>query len=126
PGDAERKILVTGMNEAFAGGTTGSLLPELASILAESGNLEIALRGGDPKAHAQVLTYIQNDDPAVKEQRIHWIELLGQVGEPEAIPVLLDVASNSQWHSVRKAALAALTRFDNPAVSRGILALYQR
>jgi putative heme-binding domain-containing protein len=124
PGDAERKLLIDGMNEAFAGGASGKLIAELASILAKSGNLEIALRGGDATAHAKVLEYIVNDDPAVKAQRVRWIELLGQVGKPEAVPVLLSVMEQSRWHSVRIAALAALARFDDASIGKRIVGFF--
>ncbi len=122
PGDAERKIVLAGINEAFDGRQIGELLPELASRLAKSGNTEIAARSGDKTALATVIASIENDDPKLKDKRLRAIELLGQVGPPEAAPALLKVALSSQWHSVRRAALAALTRFNDPQVAQAIIA----
>ena len=124
PGEAERDVLLAGVAEAFEGRAIGQIIPELSGVLARSGNVEIALRGGDAKAHAQVLEFIRNDEEPAKPQRTRYIELLGQVGRPEAAPVLLDVAVTSRWHSVRRAALAALTRFDDATVGERIVAMY--
>ncbi len=126
PGDAERKIVLAGINEAFEGRQIGELVPELASRLAKSGNTEIAARSGDKAALAAVIASIDNDDPKLKDKRIRAIELLGQVGPPEAAPALLKVALSSQWHSVRRAALAALTRFNDPQIARRIIDAYAK
>jgi putative heme-binding domain-containing protein len=124
PGDAERAALYSAIKEAFAGREIAGLTPELAAILAKSGDVEIALRAGDAEAHRAVLALVAKDDEAVKDQRIRSIELLGQVGKPEAAPVLLDAARTSRWHSVRRAAMAALGRFDDPQIGRSIVAAY--
>lgn len=125
PGDAERRILLAGVNEAFDGRPLGTLLPELAAVLAKSGNAELAVRAGDESAVAAAIKSIANDDPKLKTQRIKTIELLGQVGPPEAAAALLDVARTSQWHSARKAALGALTRFNDPAIGRAVVEAYR-
>jgi putative heme-binding domain-containing protein len=124
PGEAERKILLNGVNEAFDGRPLGALVPELAAVLAKSGNVDLAVRAGDKKAVAEAIASIANDDPKLKERRIKTIELLGQVGPAEAAPALLDVARTSRWHSVRKAALAALTRFNDPRIGRAVVEMY--
>jgi putative heme-binding domain-containing protein len=126
PGEAERTILLAGVNEAFEGRQIGELLPELAAWLAKSGNTEIAARTGDKAALAAVIASIDDDDAKLKDRRIRAIELLGQVGPPEAAPALLKVALSSQWHSVRRAALGALTRFNDPAIARSIIEGYAK
>ena len=60
----------------------------------------------------------------MKDRRVRTIELLGQVGKPEAVPALLEAARTSRWHSVRRAALAALARFDDPRIGAGIVQAY--
>jgi putative heme-binding domain-containing protein len=124
PGEAERTILLAGVNEAFEGRPLGTLAPELAAVLAKSGNTDLAVRAGDKRAVAEAIASIANDDPKLKDRRIKTIELLGQVGPAEAAPVLLDVARTSRWHSVRKAALAAVTRFNDPAIGRAVVEMY--
>jgi putative heme-binding domain-containing protein len=126
PGADQRKILFSGINQAFEGRQIANLLPELAKHLAQSGNLEIAARAGDKGALTQIIRSIADDDPKLKTQRIHSIELLGQVGPPEAAAPLIDVALSSKWHSVRRAALAALTRFNNLAIATRIIEGYTK
>jgi putative heme-binding domain-containing protein len=126
PGDAERQILYAGINDAFEGRPLGKLIPDLAALLAKSGNADLAARAGDKAALAAAIRSIGDDDPKLKDRRIKTIELLGQVGPAEAAPALLDVALKSQWHSVRRAALAALVHFNDPAIGRSIIAGYDK
>jgi putative membrane-bound dehydrogenase-like protein len=124
PGKAERQVLLAGVNEAFEGRPLGTLVPELTAALAASGNADLAVRAGDRDA---VMTAVRSiaDDGQPKDRRIKTIELLGQVGPPEAAAALLDVARSSKWHSVRKAALGALTRFNDPAIGKAIVEAYR-
>jgi len=124
PGDAERKIVMGGIAEAFEGRQIGKLIPELASLLAASGNTDLALRAGDPMALGAAIRSLADDDAKTKDRRIKTIELLGQVGPPETAKPLLDVALTSKWHSVRRAALAALTHFNDPAIGTRIVEAY--
>lgn len=132
PGNAERKILLDGINAAFAGRALPKLPPELAEqMLASSaaGNdnpttMMLRVRLGDAKAIEQVLKFVQDDDAKLKPQRIEYLTLLGEVGKPEAGPVLLDVALTSQWHSVRRAAITALQRFDSAELGEQLVSNY--
>lgn len=128
PGPAERKILLDGVSEAFAGRSLSALPKEVAqAMLAAAGEantpVTIALRArlGDAEALAQVVKFVQNDDPSVKAQRITYLELLGEIGSPATVPVLLDAALKSRWHSVRRAALTALQRFDDPQIGKQLI-----
>jgi putative heme-binding domain-containing protein len=126
PGEKERRVLVAGIAEAFAGRPIGDLIPALKQALGESGNLEIAIRSGDKKAHDELLRFIASEDEKIKAQRVAYIELLGQVGRPEAAAVLLEVALTSRSHSVRRAALGAMVRFDDPKLAQQIVAEYAK
>jgi putative heme-binding domain-containing protein len=128
PGEDGRKLLVMGINEAFEGRRIGgAVIPQLARILRDSGNLELAARSGDKAALNRLIASIDDDDdPKLKDRRIRAIELLGQVGPPDAAPALLKVALNSKWHSVRRAALAALTHFNDPAIARSLVESYKQ
>jgi putative heme-binding domain-containing protein len=125
-GDAERKILFAGVNEAFEGREIPPLLPALASELARSGNADLALRGGDGGAHAEALRVIAMEDPKLLKQRLHYIELIAQVGRPEAAGTLLDVAATTQSDPVRRAALAAIGRFSDAQLGGRLVALYPK
>jgi putative membrane-bound dehydrogenase-like protein len=125
-GDAERKILFAGINEAFEGREIPALLPALAGELARSGSVDLALRGGDSKVHAEALRIIATEDAKLLKQRLHYIELIGQVGRPEAADTLLNVAATTRSDPVRRAALAAIGRFGDPALGQRLVALYPR
>jgi putative membrane-bound dehydrogenase-like protein len=126
PTNAEKDILLAGINQAFEGRQIPPLLPDLSAFLAKSGNTDIAARSGDKAALATLIAAINDDNPNLKDRCIKTIELLGQVGPPEAAAPLLNVALTSQWHSVRRAAFAALTRFNDPAISQSIVATYAK
>jgi putative heme-binding domain-containing protein len=124
PSAVERDLLLAGVNLAFEGRQIPKLEPELAAILAKSGNVEIAARSGDAAALASVIASIADDDAKLKDKQVKAIELLGQVGPAEAGAALLKVAMGSKWHSVRRAALAALVRYSDVEIGRAIVAGY--
>ncbi len=130
-----KKALLGGVNAAFKSSSIAAIPPRLQRALAQAmsatstGNADpaaiiLGLRSGDAKAHAAALEYIKNDDDAIKAKRIEVIDVLGQVGKDDAVPVLLDVAKSSKWHSVRRAALAAVQRFNDPKIGDAIVAMY--
>jgi putative heme-binding domain-containing protein len=123
PGDAERAILLGGVKEGFSGVPLGTIAPALASVLAASGDPEIALRFGDATAVKQALQFVQ-DESKDPEQRIRYIDLLGQLAKPEAASAVLSVATKGKTNSVRKAAIAALGRFDDPVIGQELAKLY--
>ena len=126
PGAAERDVLLAGVDKAFAGRKVGELSPELTRAIAESGNVELALRSGDPAAHERVLRYLEQDDEATQAQRVAYIQLLGQVGRPDATSALLKCAQEASSHSVRRAALAALGAFDDEQIGAALVAMLPR
>ena len=123
PSPAERDVLLAGVNEAFAGRKIAQLSPELTRAIADSGNVELALRSGDIGAHEQIIRYLEQDDEATQAKRIKYIELLGQVGRPEAAQALLKCAENASSHSVRRSALAALGAFDDARIGAAIVGI---
>jgi putative membrane-bound dehydrogenase-like protein len=125
-GEVERRGMLDGIAEAFKGGLPSNLSPRLADALRKWGGPELALRAGDRKALAEALKTILNDDPKSKSQTIELIQTVGQLASPEAIPILLEVAEGSQWHSVKRAALNALTHFEDPAIGKQIVSMYPR
>lgn len=131
---AQAQMVLKGVQAASAGQGLVAMPPSVASsfnrvvtLAGDAGDpstIILGLRSGDEKAHAAALNYIKNDDTAIKEKRIEVIDALGQVGKAEAVPVLLSVVKSSQWHSVRRAALAALQRFNDPKIGDDIVAVY--
>jgi putative membrane-bound dehydrogenase-like protein len=121
PGPAERAVILAGVNEAFAGRKIAQLSPELTRAIADSGNVELALRSGDIGAHEQIIRYLEQDDEATQAKRIRYIELLGQVGRPEAAQALLTCARSASSHSVRRSALAALGAFEDGGIAAALI-----
>ncbi len=132
--DAKKRLL-GGINAAFKNAAVATLPLRLRQAMSsaisttssgshDTASMLLGLRTGDAKAHAAALDYIRNDDAAIKAKRIEVIDTLGQVGKADAAPVLLQVAKSSRWHSVRRAALAALQRFNDPKIGDEIVAAY--
>jgi len=132
--DARR--MIKAVEDASKGGTLLEGTPDfqraLASVIARAGGNKgdapsiLLLRAGDAEAQASAVAFILNDDPAIKTKRIEVIDTLGQVGKPEVAAMLLKVATTSQWHSVRRAALAALQRFSDPKIGEQLVAGYSK
>ena len=120
PGEAERDVLLSGIKEGFVGLPLRQLIPPLATALAASGDPELRLRLGDADAHERALRFVA-DECADPQKRIRFIELLGQVRNPAAVPALLDLADNSRFAQVKTAALSALSSFGDPDIARRIV-----
>lgn len=123
PGEAERAVLMSGIKEGFAGLALGNLLPDLRLAMTASGDKEIALRLGDADAIAAALGTI-GDESQPAAQRARTIEALGQLGEARAVAPLLGVARRSKAAGIRKAAIGALARFEDPQIGAGLVLLY--
>ena len=124
-GDAEKKILLSGVRDGLVGINLKQLQPGLRSALAMSGDEEISLRLGEPAAVALALRIV-GDKSADVRKRERLIALLGEVATPAAAPVLLDTAEGSKAHDVRRAAIAALGRFEDADIGSRLVALYPK
>jgi putative heme-binding domain-containing protein len=80
-------------------------------------------RLGSPEAYDRALS-LAADAKRSEADRATLIDLLGQVGKPECVPVLLKVLSEGKGDSVRGAALSALQTFPDAAIADKVLALY--
>jgi putative heme-binding domain-containing protein len=121
-----RPALFSGIAEAFQGRAIDSdtLLPALKAWLAKSDNFEIALRAGDKAAHDKALSLLAATDAKSRAERLRLLEILGQVGRPSAIPVLLKIAEGPGDESIRRGAISALGHFDDPAIGTSLVSAY--
>jgi putative heme-binding domain-containing protein len=126
PAGIDARPLYAGVAQALEGRPSLRLIPELASALSASGELELAARTGDREAIAALIKSVSDEDSKTKDVRTRRIELLGQLAPADAATPLLDVALSSRWHSVRKAALAALVRYNDAQVGRAIVENYTK
>jgi putative heme-binding domain-containing protein len=115
--------------EAFRGRRIDGLPPELASVLDEyqsqlgKSDLALGLRLGKSEAIKEALRMIA-DESADKPTRLAYVEILGQIRRPEAVPVLLKLLGTTKSHSLKRTALEALMSFDDPSIGPAVMKLY--
>lgn len=117
------ETLLRGFEAAYRGRSLAGLPDELVAAMSDSGggSLPLRVRRGDPAAIAEVLTVVA--DPQQKpEQRISYVEMLGDVRPAAAQEVLLQLAvAADQVEGVRAAALAALQGYDADEIATTVL-----
>ncbi|HEY7428597.1 MAG TPA: PVC-type heme-binding CxxCH protein [Gemmataceae bacterium] len=124
--DAEHsKLLLRGFEEAFHGRPLGNLPAELAEALAKyaGSSVVLGLRQGRTDAIEKALKVI-SDAKADANERLQYVQILGEVKQPKAVPVLLGVVEHSRDDVLRMAALTALQPYVDLAVARTVVRLY--
>ncbi|MHB1425397.1 MAG: PVC-type heme-binding CxxCH protein [Gemmataceae bacterium] len=140
PGAEEREKLLDGMDQALEGRVLADAPPLLTKTIvrlwrrsqaegAKEGSplslLRLAVRLGDTEAYAHLLKRIA--DAKVKEgERIPLVELLGQVGKPDCVPLLLDLLGAAKSDGLRGAVLTAMQSFPDERISERVMSLYPR
>jgi putative membrane-bound dehydrogenase-like protein len=133
PGAEEVNRLIGGMEKALEGRRLERVPAPLEKHLAELwarqpnnvGLVRFAVRLGSEPAYQRALR-LAGDPKAAERDRLGLIEMLGQVGKADCVPVLLRLLEPAEKDAVRKAALAALQSFPDPKVSERVLALYPK
>ena len=118
----DARLLMTGFEAALSGRSLPSMPAELAEALArfEKGSVTLGLRRGRPEAVDEALRVL-GDDKADKGLQRRYVQVLGEVPQPRAVPSLLKLAGRSSDGSLQAAALAALQRYDDPEIAAAIL-----
>ena len=133
PGDAERDALLRGMDKALEGrrldDASSSLNREIVRLWRlrpdDALLLRMAVRLGEKEAYQRLLA--KAADKRIPEgERVAPVELLGQVGQADCVPVLLDLLDAAKSDPLRGAALSALQPFTDPRIAERVLALYPR
>jgi len=114
--------------DAWAAGGDGPLprllagLADAHDLVAEAAALALGARGGEPEVlDALLATLATHPSDLVREAAA---ASLGEVGDLEAIPALLD-AARSDRPPVRRRALLALSVFDDPRAGEAISAAHE-
>jgi putative heme-binding domain-containing protein len=109
--------LMKGFEQGFRGRPMTGLPDELVAAILKSGQAPLVFRvkQGDAAAVSDALKIIE-DAKASGEERLLLTRSFGEVHEPRAVPVLLNVASSNAPNSLRKAALAALSTYDHAVI----------
>ncbi len=122
---AER--LLQGFEKAYEGRLLVALPEELLRQLARygGGSLVLQMRQGDPHALQQALQAVgEAKTPA--QDRLLYIQVLGQIQHQPAVTVLLDLAAEHPDMPTRIAALGALANFDDDRIAARLVGLLNR
>ncbi len=133
PGEAERDLLLRGMDKALEGRvlTAGSpaFVEEMVRLWRQKPNapvlLRLAVRLGEVKAYAHLLDRLA-DAKVAEAERTSLVELLGQVGRADCVPLLLDLLASTKSDGLRGGVLSALQTFPDPRIAERVLALYPK
>ena len=129
PTEHDKRQLMSGFLAAFEGRSITGIPPALSTALKEyqdslgQSEIALALRLGDKGAVDQALKTI-NDDQADLATRLTYLEILGQIDQPNAVPVLLKLLSRKGSNNIKRVALQALLNYDDPVIGETIVNKY--
>lgn len=124
-----RTKLLEAVDEAFSGRKIERLPEELreAIVASASGNstaqLALLVRAGQAEAEQTAIATITNEKKSPNE-RLKFIQLLGQVGSQKARGALLTLATSSAPPAIRIAAISSLGAFEDANIAQQLLARY--
>ncbi len=122
PGPEHVKRLMAGFEAALSGRSMPALPDELAEALGrfQGRSVVVGLRQGRPDAVTEALRAL-DDEEADKGEQLRYVQVLGEVGQPRAVPSLLRLACRSSDGALQAASLAALQRYNDPAIAPAVL-----
>ena len=131
PSDAQAGPLINGLQEGLRGRELIQLSPDLVNALKpyqrlfREESLALALRQGQKQALDKALVIIANKDSKLGE-RLSYIRILGEVNQPKAVPVLLEIMRDqiSNSPAIQQAALLALQRYDQDDIGAIVVKAY--
>ena len=117
PSPAHAARLMQGLEAAFRGRPMTGLPDELVAGIQAAGQAPLAfrLRQGEVAAIGEALALIQNAK-AEPEERLRYVRTFGEIRALQAVPALLDVAVGKNSEDLRKAALVALSAYDDESL----------
>ncbi len=122
--DSQEQVdqLLAGFELAYAGRRMVGLPENLARALVDSGrsSLELRVRLGDDAATAEAIALLANGSAAVDE-RIAMARTLGEVKATDSLEPLLAVSLTAEDSRLQRAALTAVSTFDEPSVAQRVL-----
>ena len=131
PGEQESRLVLEGMEKALTGRVVKKIPAELAERFRELRDkqpaslllVRLGLRLNEESALQESLRRI-SDTKETAGDRVSLIEIVGQCGKPECVPILLQVLESNQPSQIRMAALSALQQFTDPVIADKVLMLY--
>jgi putative heme-binding domain-containing protein len=127
PADDHRKKLMAGFEAAYAGRSVANLPEDLLAAIDQfaAASPLLGLRQGKPEAVDLAAKTIL-DDKADVTARLQYVQVLGEVHQPVAVPALLQLAVESSDSALRSAAMLALRRYDDSQIPASVLAVYPK
>jgi putative heme-binding domain-containing protein len=117
--------LLAGFEEAFRGRSMAGLPADLNESLAQAGggSIPLGLRRGEPDSVAKALEIIKSQ-AAKTPDRLRYIQILGEVKQPQAVPALLNLLRNPQDEDLHKAVLVTLQQYQAPEIGATVLSCF--
>ena len=130
PSDDFAKLLLIGLAEGLRGKGMEELPAKLSQWMRHyqakfgEGELNLALRQNDESALSKALVIIA-DPNANRLERLSYIKTLGQIDQPQAVPVLLKIAANNNNPvAIRLACFQALQHYNDPSIGEELRNAY--
>ncbi|HEV3004640.1 MAG TPA: PVC-type heme-binding CxxCH protein, partial [Pirellulales bacterium] len=125
PDDEHRKLLMRGFEEAYQGRAMTGLPTELVEAMSKVGgqSVVLGLRQGQTEAVAKALATVA-DDKADNNERLQYVQIFGEVRQPQCLSVLLDLVAKTNDEGLRMAALTSLQPYDDPRIPLAVIGLY--
>lgn len=122
PGEVQAAQLLQGFEEAYRGRSMTGLPDELVAAIVASGgaSLSLRLRQGEAAAVKEALAIV-GDPEAHRAERERYARYFGELRHAEAVPVLLQVATDETSLELRQAAFAALSAYDHERIAQATL-----
>ncbi|MDP1563619.1 MAG: c-type cytochrome [Pirellulaceae bacterium] len=120
------ETVLRGFEAAFQGRSLAALPDELVLALTEAGggSLTLRLRRNDRLAVLEA-SRIVADNSGDRQLQLQLIEVLGDMADPDTLPVIMAVAENGTDRRLRDAAILALPAFDDPMVAKSFIDRYR-
>jgi putative heme-binding domain-containing protein len=127
PDDVSTARLMAGFEIAFKGRSMAGLPDDLLAAIAKTGQvpLLLSLRRGDPESIDEALRLLADPSVAVDSRR-QYAEVLGELKQPAALPVLLQLVSDSQAEDLCPTVLTALQHYEAAQVGEEVLNQFAR
>jgi putative heme-binding domain-containing protein len=115
--------LMTGFEAAFAGRSLPDLPKDLAAALEKysGASVVLGLRRGNTSALEEALRLLQ-DAAADRSKQLQYLQVLGEVNQPECVPTLIALATKSPDNALQAAAFRSLARYKDARIAPAVLA----
>jgi putative heme-binding domain-containing protein len=125
PDDEHRKLLMRGFEEAFQGRALSGLPDELVEAVSTLGgqSIVLGLRQGNADAIAKALTIVA-DAKADANERLQYVQVFGEVRQPQCVSVLLDLVAQTNDEPLRLATMTSLQTYDDARIAATVIGLY--